>query len=112
MEVMNLATKEKQDEILSHFPVSGGTDFLDGTPTVLTSNNNSKADISGKGILTSIVNHDTSDITQSENKIYADGELVDIIRINGKSTILTLIPFNTSLSVSTYRMSSAFIILF
>ena len=37
MEVFNLATKEKQDEILSNFPISGGTDFSKIIPIITAS---------------------------------------------------------------------------
>ena len=57
-EVINLATLEKQNEILSHFPIEGGVDwsektFQTSTPTG-THEANTHLDITGSGYLAGI----------------------------------------------------------
>lgn len=59
MEVINLATRENQELILSYFPIQGGTDFSNRTyGTTLTTVSSHKGevviDIQGKGLLHSI----------------------------------------------------------
>lgn len=58
MEVLNLATQEKQDEILSNFPISGGTDIFQGTfvsgETATSHQRHTLIDVTGKGIITAI----------------------------------------------------------
>lgn len=60
MEVINLATRENQELILSYFPIQGGTDFSNrtyGTTLATVSSHQAKVviDIQGKGLLHSIL---------------------------------------------------------
>lgn len=106
MEVLNLATKEKQDEILSNFPISGGTDFSSYTPIVtsatsllLSSANGVVLDVTGSGILTNIFVR-TVDFLAS--KIVVDGTELDIgsqMRIASASSTNVFISFNSSLTI-------------
>lgn len=78
MEVLNLATKEKQDEILSNFPISGGTDFIEGVP--LFARHTASGDtytevmsVEGRGVLTGIMQRTNNSSGKGYVKVFADG---------------------------------------
>lgn len=109
MEVMNLATKEKQDEILSNFPISGGTDFSEYTPHMFYGKtraiNETLFNISGEGILSSISimldsnNSRTIEIRVDDEDFFTFNGL-DIGTGNNVSHVFVpMLRFNTSLEI-------------
>lgn len=118
MAEIHLPTKATQDSIkqdtnniLSNFPISGGTDFFEGnfhsSQAGGNRGNNMILDVNGKGILTHLSYNYTS---TPEFTIEVDGG--DIIRIvlGSRSTSSPFIPFKTSLKVyseSSTKYSSA-----
>lgn len=100
MEVLNLATKEKQDEILSNFPIRGGTDFNNGvfsTTDIQSSHKSYKIlNIDGKGIVTSISNA-TSGVRNYT--IQVDGGDIFGLDVGNNMSVSVFIPFNTSIVI-------------
>lgn len=123
MEVLNLATKEKQDEILSRLPIgggsgsgSGGTDFLNmlSTPVSLRtlttdpSGHLTTAEILGEGILVGVtIVSITGTITNPIRIKFDNSEEFTInSSINGVSINL-FIPFKEKIELSAYKQGSS-----
>lgn len=100
---INLATEEKQDQILSNFPISSGTDFASYSPFISCistaySRPSVLLTVTGSGILTCIqmLNYSLTAV-----KITIDGTNIapQNISFSAGSSTSVFIPFSTSLKI-------------
>lgn len=100
IQTLNLATREKQDEILNNFPISGGTDFSSfngvATNSIRDSSSSWKTvlSVSGEGMLVSLSGG--SDRGVARIRVSIDGEEVIPEFNSSELTILPFFEFNTS----------------
>lgn len=107
MEILNLATKEKQDEILSYFPINGGTDFNNMLPKLTLYKKEAPLDsyrtmasISGKGILVALSTGANPSLGAQQFKVTADGVVIfEDFHLALFSTISLFVPFNNSIKI-------------
>lgn len=111
--VINLATEEKQDQILANFPIIGGTNFSDYifnfTAPVSASNTAplvTMLEINGSGFI-SAIDVEMSNIGDNKVIITADGNSKILNVGNGETKIFpVLIPFNNSVKIELERTVS------
>ena len=106
---IHLPTKVTQDSIKNdtqyikgQFPISGGTDFVNGlfsSTTILTDHHNNEIlKINGEGIITVLSNGGTT--TSRKFSVKADdGDIFEIQSSGPRSSTFVFVPFKTSIEI-------------